>query len=131
MPHEVLIRYQTYWSEAIDSLKYVVERDLPHEEWYTDCCDYAASETDEERYIHAKCMAETLGHMLQDIKNNYPNMYPAAMRTVKSWKNYLIKDYQVTVKRGDVILWLLDICKNSPFNNLMDEVYGHWMTASE
>ena len=37
----------------------------------------------EERYMHAKCMTETLGHMLQDIKNNYPNKYPAAMRTVK------------------------------------------------
>lgn len=60
LPHEVLIRYLTYWSEAIDSRKYVVESDLPHEEWYnTDCCDYAASETDEERYMHAKCMTET------------------------------------------------------------------------
>ena len=46
LPHEVLIRYLTYWSEAIDSRKYVVESDLPHEEWYTDCCDYAASKTD-------------------------------------------------------------------------------------
>lgn len=115
MSHEVLIRYLTYWSEAIDSRKYVVESDLPHEEWYTDCCDYAASETDEERYMHAKCMAETLGHILQDIKNNYHNKYPAAMRTVKSWKNYLIKDYHVTIKRGDVILWLPEICKDSPF----------------
>ena len=25
--------------------------------------------------------------------------------------HYLIKDYHVTVKRGDVILWLPDICK--------------------
>lgn len=80
LPHEILIRYLTYWSEAIDSRKYVVESDLPHEEWYTDCCDYAASETDEERYMQAKCMAETLGHMLQDIKCNHPNKYPAAMR---------------------------------------------------
>ena len=88
LPHDVLIRYLTYWPETIDSRKYVVESDLSHEEWYTDCCDYAASETDEERYMHAKCMAETLGHMLQDIKNNYPNKYPAVMRTVKSWKNY-------------------------------------------
>lgn len=115
LPHDVLIRYLTYWSEAIDSRKYGVESDLPHEEWYTDCCDYAASETDEERYMHAKCMAETLGHILQDIKNNYHNKYPAAMRTVKPWKNYLIKDYHVTVKRGDVILWLPDICKDSLF----------------
>lgn len=29
LPHEVLIRYLTYWSEAIDSRKYVVESDLP------------------------------------------------------------------------------------------------------
>ena len=36
LPHDVLIRYLTYWSEAIDSRKYVVERDLSHEEWYTD-----------------------------------------------------------------------------------------------
>ncbi len=36
--------------------------------------------------------------------------------------HYLIKDYHVM--RGDVILWLLDICKDSPFNKLMDEVYG-------
>lgn len=55
---KVLIRYLTYWSEAIDSRKYVVESDLSHEEWYTDCCNYAASETDEERYMHAKCMTE-------------------------------------------------------------------------
>ena len=66
LPHDVLIRYLTYWSEAIDSRKYVVESDLPHEEWYTDCCDYAASGTDEERYMHAKCMAETLGHMFSE-----------------------------------------------------------------
>ena len=131
LPHEVLIRYLTYWSEAIDSRKYVVESDPPHEEWYTDCCDYAASETYEERYMHAKCMVETLGHMLQDIKNNYHNKYLAAMRTVKLWKNYLIKDYQVTEKRGDVILCLPEVCKDSPFNNLMDKVYGRWMTASE
>ena len=37
---------------------------------------------------------------------------------------YLIKDYHITVKRGDVILWLPDICKDSPFNKLVDEVYG-------
>ena len=37
--------------------------------------------------------------------------------------HYLIKDYHVTVKRGDVILWLPDMCKDSPFK-LMDEVYG-------
>ena len=36
--------------------------------------------------------------------------------------HYLIKDYHVTVKRGDVILWLPDICKDSPFNKLVDEV---------
>ena len=36
--------------------------------------------------------------------------------------HYLIKDYHVT--RGDVILWLPDICKDSPFNKLVDEVYG-------
>ena len=35
MPHEVLIRYLTYWSEAIDSRKYVVESDLPHGFVYT------------------------------------------------------------------------------------------------
>lgn len=58
LPHDVLIRYLTYRSEAIDSRKYVVESDIPQEEWYTDCCDYAASETDEERYMHAKCMTE-------------------------------------------------------------------------
>ena len=65
LPHDVLIRYLTYWSEAIDGRKYVVESDFPHDEWYAVCCDYAASETDEERYRHAKYMAETLGHMLR------------------------------------------------------------------
>ena len=54
LPHDVLIRYLTYWSEAIDGRKYVVESDFPHDEWYAVCCDYAASETDEERYRHAK-----------------------------------------------------------------------------
>ena len=38
--------------------------------------------------------------------------------------HYLIKDYHVTVKRGDVILWLPDMCKDSPFDKLIDEVYG-------
>lgn len=38
--------------------------------------------------------------------------------------HYLIKDYHVIVKRGDVILWLPDICKDSSSNKLMDEVYG-------
>lgn len=60
LPHDVLIRYLTYWSDAIESRKYVVESNLPHEERYSDCCDYAASETDEERYIHAKVIAEIL-----------------------------------------------------------------------
>ena len=106
LPHDVLIRYLTYWSEAIDSRKYVVESDLPHEEWYTDCCDYAASETDEERYMHAKCMAETLGDMLQDIKNNYPNKYPAAMRTVKSWKNYSFIGFTPTMREEIDKVWI-------------------------
>lgn len=106
LPHDVLIRYLTYWSEAIDSRKYVVESDLPHEEWYTDCCDYAASETDEERYMHAKCMAETLGHMLQDIKNNYPNKYPAVMRTVKSWKNYSFIGFTPTMREEIDKVWI-------------------------
>ncbi len=61
LSHDVLIRYLTYWLEAIDSRKYVVESDLLHEEWYTDCCDYAASDTDEERYMHAKCMPGAKG----------------------------------------------------------------------
>ena len=38
--------------------------------------------------------------------------------------HYLINDYHVTVKRGDVILWLPDMCKDSPFDKLVDEVYG-------
>ena len=38
--------------------------------------------------------------------------------------HYLIKAYHVTVKRGDVILWLPDMCKDSPFDKLVDEVYG-------
>ena len=47
-----------------------MESDLPHEEWYTDCCDYAASETDEERYMHAKCMpgAEGAWHTVEVIE---------------------------------------------------------------
>lgn len=28
LPHDVLIRYLTYWSEVIDSREYVVESDL-------------------------------------------------------------------------------------------------------
>ena len=35
MPHEVLIRYLTYWSEAIDRRKYVVESDILHGFVYT------------------------------------------------------------------------------------------------
>lgn len=106
LPHDVLIRYMTYWSDAVDSRKYVVESDLPHEELYTDCCDYAASETDEERYMHAKCMAETLGHMLQDIKCNHPNKYPAVMRTVKSWNNYRFIGFTPTMREEINKVWI-------------------------
>lgn len=41
LPHVVLIRYMTYWMDDVDNGKYVVESDLPHEEWYADCKDYA------------------------------------------------------------------------------------------
>ena len=98
LPHDVLIRYLTYWSDAIDSRKYEVESDLPHDEWYSDCCDYAASETDEERYVQAKCMAQTLGHMLQDIKVNNPDKYKGAMRTVRSWKRYTFIGFTPTMR---------------------------------
>lgn len=83
-----------------------MESELPHEEWYTDCCNYAASETDEERYMHAKCMTETLGHILQDIKNNYPNKYPAAMRMVKSWKNYSFIGFTPTMREEIDKAWI-------------------------
>lgn len=83
-----------------------MESDLPHEEWYTDCCDYATSETDEEQYMHAKYMAETLGYMLQDIKNNYPNKYPAAMRTVKSWKKYCFIGFTPTMREEIDKVWI-------------------------
>ena len=106
LPHDVLIRYLTYWSEAIESRKYVVESDLSHEEWYTDCSDYAASETDEERCMYVKCLAETLGHMLQDIKRNHPNKYPAAMRTVKSWKNYCFIWFTPTMRKEMDKAWV-------------------------
>ena len=98
LPHDVLIRYLTYWSDAIDSRKYEVESDLPHDEWYSDCRDYAASETDEERYVQAKCMAQTLGHMLQDIKVNNPDKYKGAMRTVRSWKRYTFIGFTPTMR---------------------------------
>lgn len=106
LPHDVLIRYLTYWSEAIDGRKYVVESDFPHDEWYAVCCDYAASETDEERYRHAKYMAETLGHMLQDIKCYHPNKYPAAMRTVKSWKKYSFIGFNPTMREEIDKVWI-------------------------
>lgn len=106
LPHDVLIRYLTYWSEAIDGRKYVVESDFPHDEWYAVCCDYAASETDEERYRHAKYMAESLGHMLQDIKCYHPNKYPAAMRTVKSWKKYSFIGFNPTMREEVDKVWI-------------------------
>ena len=98
LPHDVLIRYLTYWSDAIDSRKYEVVSDLPHDEWYSDCRDYAASETDEERHMQAKCMAQTLGHMLQDIKVNNPDKYKGAMRTVRSWKRYSFIGFSLTMR---------------------------------
>lgn len=106
LPHDVLIRYMTYWSCDIDCRKYEVESDLPHDEWYSDCCNYAASETDEERYLHAKCMAQTLGHMLQDIKCNHPSKYPAAMRTVKSWKKYRFIGFSPTMREEIDRTWI-------------------------
>ena len=106
LPHVVLIRYMTYWMDDVDNGKYEVESDLPHEEWYADCKDYAASSTDEERYMHAKCMAETLGHMLQDIKYYHPNKYPAAMRTVKSWKKYRFIDFSASMKEEIDKTWI-------------------------
>ena len=106
LPHDVLIRYMTYWMDDIDSRKYEVESDLPHEEWYADCQDYAAATTDEERYMHAKCMAETLGHMLQDIKYYHPNKYPSAMRTVKSWKKYRFIGFSASMKEEIDKAWI-------------------------
>ncbi len=106
LPHEVLIRYMTYWIDDVDSRKYEVESDLPHEEWYADCQDYAASTTDEKRYMHARCMAETLGHMLQDIKYYHPNKYPAAMRTVKSWKKYRFIGFSPTMREEIDKAWI-------------------------
>lgn len=106
LPHEVLVRYLTYWSDAIDSNKYVVESDLPHEEWFSDCCDYADCDTDEERYMQAKCMAQTLGHALQDIKCNHPNKYPAAMRMVKSWKNIRFIGFAPTMREEIDRAWI-------------------------
>ena len=50
LPHDVLIRYLTYWSEDIDGRKYVVESDFPHDEWYAVCCDYAASDAENGGY---------------------------------------------------------------------------------
>ena len=64
------------------------------------------------------------------VLRNYAVRYGKAKRFVlriiirELVGHYLIKDYHVTVKRGDVILWLPDICKDSPFNKLVDEVYG-------
>ena len=105
-PHEVLIRYMTYWMDDIDCRKYEVESDLPHEEWYADCQDYAAATTDGERHMHAKCMAQTLGHMLQDIKYHHPNKYPAAMRTVKSWKKYRFIGFYATMREEIDKTWI-------------------------
>ena len=51
-------------------------------------------------------MAETLGHMLQDIKNNYPNKYPAAMCTVKSWKNYSFIGFTPTMREEIDKVWI-------------------------
>ena len=56
--------------------------------------------------IHAKCMAEALGHMLQDIKNKYPNKYPAVMRTVKSWKNYSFIGFTPTMREEIDNVWI-------------------------
>ena len=106
LPHEVLIRYMTYWIDDVEIRQYEVESDLPHEEWYADCQDYASSTTDEERYMHAKCMAETLGHMLQDIKYYHPNKYPTAMRTVKSWKKYRFIGFSATMKEEIDKAWI-------------------------
>ena len=51
-------------------------------------------------------MAETLGHMLQDIKNNYSNKYPAAMRTVKSWKNHSFIGFTPTMREEIDKVWI-------------------------
>ena len=53
------------------------------------CSDYAASETDEELCMYVKCLAETLGHMLQDIKRNHPNKYPE--RRIKTFCRVVCK----------------------------------------
>lgn len=34
---------------------------------------------------------------------------------------YLIKDYHITVKAGEVILWLPEKCKEKPYDHLSDE----------
>ena len=106
LPHDVLIRNMTYWMDYLDEGKYVVESDFPHEEWFVDCEHYAAATTDEERYKYAKSMAQTLGHMLQDIKLFHPNKYPAAMRAVKSWKKYLFVGFSATMKEEIDKAWI-------------------------
>lgn len=56
--------------------------------------------------MHAKCMTEILGHMLQDIKNNYPNKYPVAMRMVKLWKNYSFIGFTPTMREEIDKVWI-------------------------
>ena len=56
--------------------------------------------------MRAKCMAETLGHMLQDIKYYHPNKYPAAMRAVKSWKKYRFIGFSASMKEEIDKTWI-------------------------
>ena len=44
--------------------------------------------------------------MLQDIKCNHTNKYPAAMRTVKSWKNYSFIGFTPTMREEIHKVWI-------------------------
>ena len=68
----------------IENGEYGMDSELAREEWYEDCCNYAAAETEQERYMYAGCMALRMGRMLQDIKHRNYDMYSSAMRAVKS-----------------------------------------------
>ena len=106
LPHDILIRNLTYWADAIDSHKYPVESDLPYEEWYNGCCTYAASQSDEERYMCTKSLSVTLGYMLQDVKLHHPNKYPAAMRTISLWKKYQFIGFYSPIKAEIDQIWI-------------------------
>ena len=105
LPHHVLLRQLTYWSTDIDDGEYGIDPDHGREEWreITDC--YATAKTEQQKYMYAGCMALKMGSMLQDIKQQEPNLFQDALHEVMSRKDKRIMILNPTMRKEIDHVW--------------------------